>query len=162
LMARHPSRISAAVLCATFAAAPLRTLTRLTRFLPTAAFSIRSAAQCALTTFCLNDTNDPALLDEASAVVASVSASAIRSRLAILASLETRRLLGRIHHPVIILEATRDRLLNEHRRRELREFLPQAAVHRIDGPHLLLQARPAECAAAIAKFRGDELSAVSA
>lgn len=58
--------------------------------------------------------------------------------------------------PVLFLQPTRDRIVSDRLSRQLRQALPRVKVQRIDGPHLLLQSRPAQCAAAITGFLADQ------
>lgn len=54
--------------------------------------------------------------------------------------------------PLLALVAARDRLLGPATTAAIRRLLPHADAREFDSPHLLLQARPAEAAAAIAGF----------
>jgi hypothetical protein len=53
---------------------------------------------------------------------------------------------------MLLLRATRDRIVSGRLSQELANALPHAQGEIIDGPHLLLQALPHECAAAIGRF----------
>ena len=46
----------------------------------------------------------------------------------------------------------RDRVISRAATRRILPMLPEARLVEIDGPHLLLQTRPAECAAAVQEF----------
>ena len=52
----------------------------------------------------------------------------------------------------LLLQAQHDALLPWEAQSELERLLPEAQVEWIDGPHLLLQVRPADCAQRIASF----------
>lgn len=85
LLARYPARIKYAVLCATFAVSPFRSLTRVARYGPTFLFTPTRMQGPLLRTFCLNGERDDALVDRAASVVrsmpaASESASSVRRR----------------------------------------------------------------------------------
>lgn len=152
LMARHPAKIQRAVLCATFVESPFQVLTKLARYVPTAMFGLRLGQRAMLRQFCLDDTCDPSLMDQALNVVKSMPGAAVAARLNVLAELQVRTLCQNIHTPILILRATGDRLVSSSRYRQLIEALPGAVVRDIDGPHLLLQSRPRECAQAIDEF----------
>ena len=51
-----------------------------------------------------------------------------------------------------MIYAKRDRVISYAATRRLFEHLPGAEVAAVDGPHLLLQAAPLECAAIVAEF----------
>lgn len=152
LLARYPSRIACAVLCATFAVSPFRTLTRAARYLPTFLFRSSPIQRTALRSFCLNGEHDAELTDQAMSAVRSLDAATVQSRLAVLAGIDVRSLLPRITAPVLYLRATHDRVVSTPRSQELTNALPQVTVQLIDGPHLLLQSRPTKCAVAITDF----------
>jgi pimeloyl-ACP methyl ester carboxylesterase len=61
-------------------------------------------------------------------------------------------LLPRIETPVLYLRASNDRIVSSRLSLELTSLLPNVKVAEVHGPHLLLQARPRECAAAITEF----------
>jgi pimeloyl-[acyl-carrier protein] methyl ester esterase len=149
---RYPARIKCAVLCATFAVSPFRTLTHAARYMPTFLFTPTRIQKPLLRGFCLNGGSDDALVDRAVAVVRSLSAATIRNRLETLSGIDVTALLPRIMAPVLYLQATRDRIVSDRLSRQLTQALPRARVQQIDGPHLLLQSRPAACAAAIKRF----------
>jgi len=84
--------------------------------------------------------------------IAAVDARVLRRRVAeILNADERERLMG-ITLPTLVISARRDRVLSRHATRWLLQHLQHAKHVEIDGPHLLLQACPAECAAQIAAF----------
>ena len=152
LMARHPSRIRCAVLCATFAVSPFRSLTRLAQFVPSFLFGPSPTQQAMLRTFCLDRQSDPELLPRAVAVIRSVPSTTIKARLSLLAEVDMRGLLSEIRTPVLYLKASRDRIVAPRLSRELVSGLPNATTAEVDGPHLLLQSRPSECARLIDRF----------
>ena len=82
----------------------------------------------------------------------SLRASTIQRRLQVLAGIDMRPLLSQIATSILYLLATRDRIVSARVSRELTGLLPRVMVRQIDGPHLLLQSRSAECAAAIGDF----------
>jgi pimeloyl-[acyl-carrier protein] methyl ester esterase len=60
--------------------------------------------------------------------------------------------LRRIDTPVLYLRASRDRIVGARLSGALTSHLPNVSITEIDGPHLLLQTRPRECAAAVLNF----------
>lgn len=59
--------------------------------------------------------------------------------------------------PVLILLARNDRLIPWEVQAELERTIPSAEVHWIEGPHLLLQIAPEECATALVRFLGERI-----
>lgn len=152
LMAKYPGRIVCAVLCATFAVSPFLPVTRVARVLPTSIFHPTFLQRYVVERFCLNCESDNVLMGQVAAANRSLSASTVQRRLQVLADVDVRPLLPQISAPVLYLQATRDRIVSARLSRELTGLLPKIMVRQIDGPHLLLQSRPAECAAAISSF----------
>jgi pimeloyl-ACP methyl ester carboxylesterase len=60
--------------------------------------------------------------------------------------------LGAIRLPTLVLRGRRDRVISRAATRWIVSTLSAARLVEIDGPHLLLQTRPAECAAAVLEF----------
>jgi pimeloyl-ACP methyl ester carboxylesterase len=91
----------------------------------------------------------PAQVDRA---VAGVADEVLQHRLVSVLEADESQRLRTLKLPVLILEAQRDLLLPRRAARLLAQSLPQAKHTMIDGPHLLLQSRPEECAAAVKEF----------
>ena len=151
VMARHPSRVHRAILCATFAESPFRWLARAARHLPESLFASTHLQRTAvLRYFCLNGASE--LIEPAERVLRSVDRATLRRRLSVLADLDVRPLLAQIAVPILYLRARQDRIVSSALSAALINALPHATVRDIDGPHLLLQSRPSQCAVAIADF----------
>jgi pimeloyl-[acyl-carrier protein] methyl ester esterase len=156
LLERYPARIKCAVLCASFAVSPFRSLTRIAGYMPTFMFSPTFMQRTLLRRFCLNGACEDALVDQATAVIRCVPAATIQNRLQVLSGIDMTLLLPRITTPILYLQATHDRVVSDRLSRELTRALSRVSVQRIDGPHLLLQSRPAQCAAAISRFLAEQ------
>ena len=153
VMARYPSRVHRAVLCATFAESPFRWLARVARHLPESLFASTYLQRTAvLRYFCLNGASER--IEHAERVLRSVDRATVRRRLSVLADLDVRPLLAQIAVPILYLRARQDRIVSCALSEALIEALPHATVKDLDGPHLLLQSRPGQCAVAIADFLG--------
>jgi pimeloyl-ACP methyl ester carboxylesterase len=151
LAARYPAKIRGLVLCATFAVSPFRTLLRAARLVPARAFTANPLTPTILRHFCVNGTA-ASIRPSPVAVVSSVPPAIMRARLACLATTDVRPLVRQIAVPVLYLRASNDRIVGERLSRELTSQLTNVSVVEIGGPHLLLQTRPHECAAAIRNF----------
>jgi pimeloyl-ACP methyl ester carboxylesterase len=82
---------------------------------------------------------------------AGVSPAVIRRRLHEVLTVDVTTQLAAIELPTLILQPTRDRILPRAAARLLAQT-PRAQVADIEGPHLLLQSRPLESAAAVLRF----------
>jgi pimeloyl-[acyl-carrier protein] methyl ester esterase len=81
-----------------------------------------------------------------------VSAPVIRRRIGEVLSVDETARLSVIELPLLVLTAARDWLLPRAATHLLLRSLPLAQFEEIDGPHLLLQSRPSECAAPVLRF----------
>jgi pimeloyl-[acyl-carrier protein] methyl ester esterase len=151
--ARHPGKVLGLVLCATFAVSPFRTLLRAARFVPARLFRPSPLTPAMVNHFCFNGA-PISLRASPVAVLSTIPPAIMRARLSCLAAVDVRPLLSGVTSPVLYLRASSDRIVNSRLGRRLTSHLRNVAVKQIDGPHLLLQSRPAECAAEIASFIG--------
>jgi pimeloyl-[acyl-carrier protein] methyl ester esterase len=87
--------------------------------------------------------------------MSGVSAAVIRQRIAALLAVDETSALERVRIPTLVLRATADRVIPKAATRRILKALPQAQFREIDAPHLLLQTRPRECAAAVLRFLQD-------
>jgi pimeloyl-ACP methyl ester carboxylesterase len=93
----------------------------------------------------------PPRAERASAVVGK---AVIRRRLHEVLTVDVTACLADITLPTLILGATRDRIVPRSAARLLVQRTRHAEVAEVDGPHLLLQSRPVESAAAVLRFLG--------
>jgi pimeloyl-ACP methyl ester carboxylesterase len=84
--------------------------------------------------------------------MASVSPVVIRRRIAALLAADESAALLKVVAPTLVLRATRDRVVSSAATMRIMRGIKHARRIDIDGPHLLLQTRPAECAAAVQSF----------
>jgi pimeloyl-ACP methyl ester carboxylesterase len=91
----------------------------------------------------------PAQLNRA---MAAVSADVIRHRIAALLAVDASAALARVRLPILVLQAGDDLVIPRSATQWILEVAPDAQLVEIDGPHLLLQTRPEECAAALIRF----------
>jgi pimeloyl-[acyl-carrier protein] methyl ester esterase len=83
---------------------------------------------------------------------AAVDKAVIRRRLHEVLTVDVTACLADIRLPTLILTATRDRIVPVSAARLLVQRTAHSELTEIDGPHLLLQARPGESAAAVLRF----------
>jgi pimeloyl-ACP methyl ester carboxylesterase len=91
----------------------------------------------------------PAGTDRASA---AVSKRVLTHRIAALLRVDATAALGELRVPLLLLQASRDRIVSAAATAAIRAAAPRAECRVIEGPHLLLQARPAASAAAVRGF----------
>jgi pimeloyl-[acyl-carrier protein] methyl ester esterase len=154
LAARYPVRIRCLVLCATFAQSPFRSMLRGAKFVPSSMLQPNPMQRLLLQHLCLNGERSASLLEQTVSVLRSVPATTMHARLATLASIDVRPVLQKVTVPVLYLQASRDRIVSPRLGRALTSKLSNVSIRQVEGPHLLLQARPHDCAEAILQFLG--------
>jgi len=150
IAARSPPGLVAVILCGSFAKNPFpwaRWARPLAAYLPLK--SLPRWLRAPLMWGSASPRRAPAQEDRA---MAGVSPAVIRHRVAALLAVDESAALGAIRLPTLVLRARRDRVISRAATQWILKTLPSAQLAEIDGPHLLLQTRPAECAAVVLKF----------
>jgi pimeloyl-ACP methyl ester carboxylesterase len=84
--------------------------------------------------------------------MSGVSAAVVRRRIAELLAVDETSALRQIGVPILVMRAVGDRVVSRRATEEILKNSPQAKMVEIDGPHLLLQTRAAECAEVVVNF----------
>jgi pimeloyl-ACP methyl ester carboxylesterase len=84
--------------------------------------------------------------------MSGVSAAVVRKRIAELLAVDETAALRQIRIPILVLRAVGDRVVSSRATQVILENSPEAKMVEIDGPHLLLQTRAAECADVVVNF----------
>lgn len=97
------------------------------------------------------------LVREVKAAIDSVEREVLVDRLRQVLEVDVRDRLASLAVPVLYLRGNADRLVGSRGLAQCARHVPRLTAERIDGPHLLLQARPRESAEAVGRFlRGVE------
>jgi pimeloyl-ACP methyl ester carboxylesterase len=150
IAARSPAGLVALILCATFAKNPFPWLgwaRPLAAYLPLK--SLPRWVRAPLMWGSASPQRAPAQMERA---MAGVSHDVIRRRIGALLAVDETPALARLRLPILVLEAAHDRVISAAASRRILSVQPGAELAQIHGPHLLLQTRPAECAAAVLRF----------
>jgi len=150
MAASRPPGLVGLVLSTTFSKSPmpwLSPLASLTRFAP-----VRPMPHALLSWVLLGRWATQELDEALRASLQAVSSSVLRFRGAAALRANVSSRLEAISIPVLYLRASDDRLFSRSVSAHVLAGIPHAEVVDIPGPHLLLQAAPAECASAIARF----------
>jgi pimeloyl-[acyl-carrier protein] methyl ester esterase len=150
ISADPPAGLAGLVLCGTFARNPfpwLRPARALAVRLPIKSFPRWLRAPM------LWGSGDPRRAPpQAERSMASVDSAVIRRRLSEVFDLDDTHRLAGVALPALVLAGRRDLIVPRSATRRLTSVLRAAELVEIDGPHLLLQARPRECADAVLRF----------
>ena len=152
LLARGRARYTGAVLSTTFDRPPLGLVVSLAHKLRLSSFVLPAVSEQILRVFCLNGVADLGLIRHTIDVVREIRQPTIASRLRALAQMHEAPPQQAPGVPVLVLRASRDRVVRRRFVSGLAERLPGATLRDIDGPHLLLQAAPERCAGEIRAF----------
>lgn len=152
LLAAHPDRIAGAVLSATYARPPMGLVVSVAHKLRLSTFVNPVMNEQILRLFCLNGVADLGLIRDIVEVVRPIDRATMASRLRAMVRMDAAGHLAAIRAPVLVLSATRDRVVRRRFSESLLASLPDVTHRAVEGPHLLLQAAPEACAAEIRAF----------
>lgn len=148
--ARVPAGLVGLVLCVTFARNPYPSLgwaRPLAQYLPVKRFPRWLRAPLMWGSASPNSASS-----HVERAMSGVSAAVVRRRIAELLAVDEAAALRRIQCPTLVLRAARDRVISHRATQVILKNSPNAKLVEVDGPHLLLQTRTAECAEQIVSF----------
>jgi pimeloyl-ACP methyl ester carboxylesterase len=150
IAAQPPAALVGVILCGTFARNPYPLFGWAG---PLAAwFPLKSLPQWVRAPMMWGSMSPDRAPEQLARAIADVSDAVIRHRIAALLAVDESAALARIQVPTLVLQADHDLVIPDSATRWILETAPRAQLVRIDGPHLLLQTRPVECAAAVTEF----------
>jgi len=153
IAARPPPALKGLILCVTFASNPYPNLAwarRLAAFLP-----LKSLPRWLRAPLMWGSASPSKAPRQTERAMAGVAATVIRRRIAALLAADETATLAKILVPTLVLCATRDRVVSKAATERIMRGIPHAQRVDVDGPHLLLQTCPKECAAAVLGFVRD-------
>ena len=150
LAARRSSRLRGLILACTFASNPLPTLAPLRPLVGLLPSPRRITTP--LTWILMGSDATPTLQNALATALASVEPAVLRHRAAAVLSVNTEACPSEIQCPILYLQAGQDRVVPARSAQHVHRRCPQTQIVRLEGPHLLLQTRPAEAATAIESF----------
>jgi pimeloyl-ACP methyl ester carboxylesterase len=157
LAGKAPPGLLGIVLCASFIRCPRPTLARLRPLLPLVS---RVGSKPRLVSFLLMGRYaTPELRSLEASALAQVSQATLEGRLRAVSKVDVTAAARTVRVPCLYLRATEDRVVPAAASEAVAGAIPQCTVRDVEGPHLLLQTRPAECANAIRAFAGTVLAA---
>jgi len=152
IAADPPPGLVGLLLCVTFAQSPspaLRWVSALGPWLP-----MKSAPQWMLGHALWGEYSAPGIPERVMAALESVDSDVLRHRLGAMGTVDEAEALARVLVPILVLQATDDRLVPPHCAETMLRLQPRARRQVVVGPHLLLQVKPAECALRVRGFLG--------
>ena len=148
----QPPNLRGLILCAGFARSPLHGL-RATLASAAAPLLFRARLpEFAIRRFLAGRDASDHLVAEVRTAISTVAPSILTHRLQWILQCDVRQSLASIRVPLLYIRATHDRLVNQGAASEILGLQPAATLREINGPHLILQARPEEAAELISEF----------
>lgn len=151
IAARRPEFLVGLVLCVTFASNPYSWagawVRPLAKFLP-----LKSLPRWVRAPLMWGSASPNRAPRQSERAMTGVSAAVVRQRIASLLAVDETAALAHISAPTLVLCATRDRVVSKAATLTILRGIAHAQRVDIDGPHLLLQTCPQECAAAVLSF----------
>jgi pimeloyl-ACP methyl ester carboxylesterase len=150
IAAQPPPALVGLILCVTFASNPFPNLAwarRLAAYLP-----LKSLPRWMRAPLMWGSASPSSAPRQPERAMAGVATAVVRRRIAELLAVDETAALRLISLPTLVLCAARDRVVSKAAPERLMRGIPHARRIDIDGPHLLLQTCPRECAAAVLGF----------
>lgn len=141
---RRPSALRGVVLSASFVAPPAP---QCLRTVPFGVFFRFGFSPRLLRWFLLESSSSDELVVELTAATRSVSPAILAARLREVLGTDASEALRSCDVPVVQIAGAKDKLLGSRGLRAVQRARPGTELVIVNGPHLLLQARPQECAA---------------
>lgn len=144
-------QLKALVLCATFVSNPRPWLSKLAPLVLHEWVMAQPPRKWMARLFVTGDAPDD-MLERALSIHKTVSPRVTLQRLREVLAVDVRNIYRNCHIPLLHLYAQHDRLITGYPTRELQRLRPDVPSIGIDGPHFLLQTRPAQCYGNIQRF----------
>jgi pimeloyl-ACP methyl ester carboxylesterase len=152
IAATHPPGLAGLVLCAGFAMSPLAGVRRIAcRLLAPLIFRIE-LPQFAARRWLVGTGAPHALVADVQAAIRRVKPDVLSARLREVLDCDVRAELAQVDVPVLYISAANDRLIGVNCADEIVRIKPQIEMIAVDGPHLLLQSEPDNCAEVVTVF----------
>jgi pimeloyl-ACP methyl ester carboxylesterase len=152
IAASAENNINGLVLCAGFAASPLRGFMRILALTLGPSLMKRRLSDSVVRTFLAGPGAPQRLVTAVRQAVASIPSQVLANRLAEVLRCDVLTEIPKIQVPIVCLRPTQDKLVGAACSKEILRLSREANLIEISGPHLILQRQPGLCAQAIVDF----------
>lgn len=150
--ATNPPNLKGLILCAGFAASPIRGWRKsIAVLLAPMAFRL-APPRFVMSRYLLGKNAPESLYEAVSAAIRSVKPAVLTARLRQILAVDARADLHQVSCPILFIKAQQDHLIGASSFAEVCSIKPTIKVARIEGPHLILQREPERSAMAVAEF----------
>ena len=146
LLAEKKFDFGPSVLSATFCRSPLPMLSRLAAFMPEKLFGSHALSRVVVDSWVTGSAAAPELADKARDLLQRVGPGTFKRRIGIVADVDVSAELKTIGVPLLYIQAARDRVVFADSGAEILRHAQNIRLEKVDGSHMILQTRPAECA----------------
>lgn len=155
-IANHSEKIQYCIFSTSFSKTPFLSLCKAADFLPHIFFKNTTLQKIAIKHYCYGKYLTDLLEERTLKAINGISTNTIKKRLKLLCTQQSHKLIKDKNHnffmPCLYLQASEDKIVGKPFSGDLCNALPNISKIIINGPHLLLQAKPKECARAILDF----------
>jgi pimeloyl-ACP methyl ester carboxylesterase len=102
--------------------------------------------------WCLLDQRDDPLERLTRAAVGKVTPAVLSHRVREIMNVDVRKALANLKQPLLVMQGRQDKVVPTKNAQQMKALAPHAKLEEMDGPHLLLQTRSAQCCEKIATF----------
>lgn len=157
--ATNPTNLAGLVLCAGFAASPVKGWRRFLGSLLAPLMFHLPLPNLAAKLWLVGPDAPTSLLVSVRDAISSVQPRVLAARLRAVLASDVRRAVGQIGVPILYLQAKQDRLVSASCLKVIQWSKPDVAVAVLDGPHLLLQKHPLKAVEVVMEFASRTLQA---
>ena len=150
--ASRPANLKALILCAGFAASPLRRWKRAMASALVPVLPFGHLPSYLIDRFLTGREASKDLSCKVKSAIKKVRPEVLRYCLQCVFACDERAAVSKISIPILYLRASEDRLVPRTASQEIASLKPETHVQEIPGPHLLLQANPKAAASAVLQF----------
>lgn len=150
--ASHPSNFKGLVLCAGFAASPLKGWKRAVARATISLLPLGFLPSGIIKRLLVGPLAPESTISRVRMAIRQVKSKVLRHRLKCVLACDEREALANISVPVLYLQAKEDRLVPRACVKEILSAKPDVKIIELAGPHLLLQASPKAAAEAVMQF----------
>ena len=152
LAATTSQNLKGMILCAGFAARPVRGWRRILSLLLAPLFFSVKLPEFAAKLMLVGFDAPRKLLSSVKTAISSVRPTVLVARLHAVLECDARKELSQVTVPILYLQAQQDRLVPASCFEEIRRIKPQISLEKISGPHLLFQSKPKVTAEIVTNF----------
>jgi len=160
IAADPPPGLAGVILCVTFAKNPFPLLAWLRPVV--AALPVKSMPRWVRSVFMWGPRSGKRMPAPENRATAAVDSGVLRHRIGAMLGVDATVALTRIEVPMLVVQATADNVVPAAATPYILRMQPRARHAPIEGPHLLLQSRPGECAAVVIPFLRDAIHSAPA